>query len=213
MSTSAPRRALVRPNAPLGRPKPTRRATARRSRYARRLRGAMNRLELLQSLEAVRGRAVRRARDPGRACRVAFNPRRHGPDGGGRARGTRSSSSSPAGSWSTSAPPRCARRSPRSAPVEILGETCLFRRTVVRSARVAAIEPGIVIRLGIGELDTLSQSGEPVATPHRARCAAHAHGPDRAKSRAHRGGPGGAGATAASKGIFQRLRQLVGLGA
>jgi CRP-like cAMP-binding protein len=47
-------------------------------------------------------------------------------------------------------------------PGEILGETCLFRRRVIRSARVAALEPATVIRLGLTELEALSSEGSPL---------------------------------------------------
>jgi CRP-like cAMP-binding protein len=44
-------------------------------------------------------------------------------------------------------------------PGEILGETCLFRRRVVRSARVAATEPSTVIRIGLSELESMGAIG------------------------------------------------------
>jgi CRP-like cAMP-binding protein len=94
-------------------------------------------------------------------------------------------------------------------PGEILGETCLFRRTVVRSARVAALEPGTVIRLGIGDLDTLARSGSRLPLLVE-RAVLHTLTDRIARSRelieevlvepAHK-----------SKGIFQRLRDLVGI--
>ena len=95
-------------------------------------------------------------------------------------------------------------------PGEILGETCLFRRTVVRSARVAALEPGIVIRLGIGDLDTISRSGSRLPLLIE-RAVLHTLTDRITRSRELIEEVLVQPAQQRPKGIFQRLREMVGL--
>jgi CRP-like cAMP-binding protein len=95
-------------------------------------------------------------------------------------------------------------------PGEILGETCLFRRSVVRSARVAALEPGTVVRLGIGELDTLARAGSRLPLLIE-RTVLHTLTERIARSRELIEQVLVEPAQQQSKGLFQRLRELVGL--
>jgi NTE family protein len=95
-------------------------------------------------------------------------------------------------------------------PGEILGETCLFRRTVVRSARVAALERGTVIRLGIGELDTLARSGSRVPLLIE-RAVLHTLTERIMRSRELIEEVLVQPAQQRPKGIVQRLRELLGL--
>jgi PPM family protein phosphatase len=97
-------------------------------------------------------------------------------------------------------------------PGEILGETCLFRRTVVRSARVAALGPGTVIRLGIGDLDVLARSGSRLPLLIE-RAVLHTLTERITRSRELIEEVLVQPAQQRPKGIVQRLRALVGLGA
>ena len=80
----------------------------------------------------------------------------------------------------------------------------------MRSARVAALEPGIVLRLGIGDLDTISRSGSRL--PLLIERAVLQTLTDRiTRSRELIEEVLVQPAQQRPKGIFQRLREMVGL--